>query len=226
MLQSRRWSPRVCCPTWRASLSPTSPPPCRWVHLWVCVCVSHRDDISSVKLCVESRLFLCRSGRAASEMVKWASLPRGTFLPPTATIDLFCLLIFIAGQDGATALPVSCISYSLSLSPSVFHTLELYFCVSSISPPPAFVSPSLSPSISLCQMLCPSCLRVVYIWWLTFPRVTAPFSPQCASASARLCIFYLVFPPGREMSRPFFLLLLCLFCVSERPCVNSAVWRL
>lgn len=125
------------------------------------------------------------------------------------------LLIFIASQRGTTAVPVSCISYSLSSPPAcllLLHTLELYFCVSSISPPtPLFprsltllsLSSSLSPSISLCQMLRPLCLCVVYIWWLTFPGVTAPFSPQCVSSSARSVyfVFCLVFP-GEENGCP------------------------
>lgn len=134
------------------------------------------------------------------------SLPCATFLLQTPTIDLFCLLIFIASQRGTTALPVSCISYSLSFSPSPSfarpHPWTL-FLRPSISPPAVFLSPlslssSLSPSISLCQMLRPLCLGVVYIWWLTFPSVTAPFSPRCVSDSARLFILYLVSPPCEE----------------------------
>lgn len=162
--------------------------------------------------CAESRLSasVCRrqSSGAACEMVKWASLPCGTFLPRMPPVDLSCRLIFIASRDRTTAPPVSCISYSLSLSPSPSSALPhpwtlflrlIYKSTRSLSLPPSPSLPSsLSPSISPCQVLCPSCLAGVYIWWLTFPSVTAPFSPRCASGSARLCIVYLVSPPGEE----------------------------
>lgn len=183
------------------------------VHVCVCdVCVleTHRLPFPA-SVCVGSQSFLSLwywlYSRAAYEMVKWASLPCGTFLLQTPTIDLFCLVIFIASQDGTTALTVSCTSYSLSFSPSLSfalpHPWTLFLClISWVHPlrfsPPLSLSPlsppPLSPSISLCQMLRPLCLHVVYIWWLTFPSVTAPFSPQYVSDSACLCILYRVSP--------------------------------
>lgn len=106
----------------------------------------------------------------------------------------------------------------------LFHTLELYFCVSSGSPASLFLplislSSCLSPSIAPCQILCPSCLCVVDIWWLTFLSVTAPFSPRGVSSSTCLCIFYLT-PPREKTSRPFLLFWLCLLCLF---CVNALV---
>lgn len=112
-----------------------------------------------------------------------------------------------------------------------FHTLDLYFSLVSESIPslslalprslslPYFSPPPVSPSISLCQMLCPLCPHVVYIWWLTFPSVTAPFSPQYMSDSACLCILYLVSLLGGKC--PDYSLCCCcvLFCV-------TAVWKL
>lgn len=79
----------------------------------------------------------------------------------------------------------------------LFRTLELYFCGSSGSPASLFLplislSCCLSPSIAPCQVLCPSCLCVVYIWWVTFLSVTAPFSPRGVSG------VFSVSPPPRE----------------------------
>lgn len=204
------------------------------VSVCVCVCVrvldAHRLTFPP-SMCVESQSFLSvwhwQYSRAAYEMVKWASLPCGTFLLQTPTIDLFCLVIFIASQDGPTALAVSCISYSLSFSPSLSfalpHPWSLFLShlwVHPLSLSPLFLSPPpVSPSISLCQMLCPLCPHVVYIWWLTFPSVTAPFSPQYVSDSACLCILYLVSLLGGKC--PDYSLCCCcvLFCV-------TAVWKL
>lgn len=152
MHQSLWSSLRVCCPTSRAFLSPTSPPPCRLVYCtWVCVCLKSKHTgchfLHQRVLRVDCSFSVghWQNSGAAYEMVKWASLPCGTFLLQTPTIDLFCLLIFIASQDGATALPVSCISYSLSFSPwlsfALPHPWTLFLCLiyestHSISLPP------------------------------------------------------------------------------------------
>lgn len=181
----------------------------------VCVCSRNTYDISS-SVCWESIVFVWPTLTGAQGELKWTSLPRGTFLPKTPSIDLSCLLIFITSQDSATALPVSCISYSLSSSPGcllLFGTLELYFCVSSGSPASLFLplislSSCLSPSIAPCQVLCPSCLCVVYIWWVTFLSVTAPFSPRGVFSVSPP-------PPGEKLPGRFcsFGCLPCLFCV-------------
>lgn len=73
---------------------------------------------------------------------------------------------YIYSQSGRRSRS-SCISYSLpflaSRYPALLHTLELYFCVSSVSPPTRCLlslSSSVSPFISLCQKQRPLCLHV------------------------------------------------------------------
>lgn len=94
----------------------------------------------------------------------------------------------------------------------LFRTLELYFCGSSGSPASLFLplislSSCLSPSIAPCQVLCPSRLCVVYIWWVTFLSVTAPFSPRGVSS-----VFSVSPPPGRNCQAVF--VVLVVFAVS------------
>lgn len=136
------------------------------VQVSVCVCArvcmrvldAHRLTFPP-SMCVESQSFLSvwhwQYSRAAYEMVKWASLPCGTFLLQTPTIDLFCLVIFIASQDGPTALVVSCISYSLSFSPSLSfalpHPWSLF--LSRLWVHPLALSRSLSLSLALSRSL-------------------------------------------------------------------------
>lgn len=184
----------------------------------------HTYDISCVPRVDHSPLLtLTEEWSAVFEMVKWASLPCGTFLPQTPSIDLSCLLIFMASQDCPTALPVSCISYSLSSSPSppsaLPHPWTPFLRLASestrsaslplISPLPVCHLPSLSvrccvPRVSL---LCISDVWPFSAWRLLSLR-------SVWACCAHLCVFYLVSRSlEREMSRPFFLLLLCLFCV-------------
>lgn len=106
----------------------------------------------------------------------------------------------------------------------LFRTLELYFCGSSGSPASLFLplislSSCLSPSIAPCQVLCPSCLCVVYIWWVTFLNVTAPFSPRGVSG-----VFSVSPPPWEKLPGrfcSFWLCLLCLFCVIAPVIINN-----
>lgn len=230
MYQSLQSSLRACCPTSKACLSPMSPPPCRLVYFCASALETHRMTFPP-SMCVESQLFLSvwhwQNSRAVYEMVKWASLPRGTFLLQTPTIDLFCLLIFIASQDGTTALPVSCISYSLSFSPwlsfALPHPWTLFLCLiykstHSVSLPLSlsYLSPPLChlPSLSVrCCVLCVSVLCISDGWPFLVWRLLSLLSTWAALHVQ--CILYLVLSsPGRKMSRPFFLLLLYLFCVS------------
>lgn len=205
------------------------------VSILVCVCIRNpQDDIASINVCWESivPVWLTLTEQQSNIWDGEMSLsPLWNISSSDATYWPF-LPSYIYSQSGQynCSLPVSCISYSLSFSPSLSfalpHPWTLFLCLiykstHSVSLPPlSLISLLLLCHLpSLCQMLCPLCLGVVYIWWLTFPSVTAPFSPQYVSGSAFLCIFYLVFPPGGKMSRPFFLLLLCLLCVSY-----SALW--
>lgn len=165
-------------------------------------------------------------------MVKWASLPCGTYLPQTPTIDLFCLLIFIASQDSTTALPVSCISYSLSFSPSLSfalpHPWTLFLCLiykstHSLSLPlsPSYLSPPLCHLPSLSVRCCVPSVSVLCIsdgWPFLVWRLLSLLSVW---AALRVCVFCILSSRGRQMSRPFFLLLLCLFCVSQ-----PGLWQL
>lgn len=242
--RSLRLSLRACCPTSKACLSPTSPPPYRLVYCTcACVCIRETQVGVSSSMCVESQLLLSvwhwQYSRAAYEVLKWASLPCGTFLLQMPTIDLLCLLIFIASQEGTTALPISCIFYSLSFPPwlsfALPHPWTLFLCLiyksAHASLPPSLallsLSSSLSPSISLCQMLRPLCLCVVYIWWLTFPSVTAPFSPQYVSSSARLVYFVscLVVPREENECPDHSFCCCCIYFVFQRQVYSSpAVW--
>lgn len=161
-------------------------------------------------MCVESQLFLAawhwQKSAAATEMAKWASLPCGTFLPQTPSIDLSCLLIFIASQDSTTALPVSCISYSLSSSPrlsfcsstplnsiSASHLEVRPLCFSSsYLPPPVCHLPSLSvrccvPRVSV---LCVSDGWPFLVWRL--------LSPLSLWAVLHVCVFSILSLPSRE----------------------------
>lgn len=149
-------------------------------------------------------------------------LPCGTFLLQTPTIDLFCLLIFIASQDGCTALPVSCISYSLS-----FSTLAVFFSFStplnSISASHLWVHPlvcllfslssvtfhlSLSDCVSLMSLCC------VYLM-ADLSYCDSSFLTTVCELFFHIYVFYTAFSPGRSMSRPFILLPLCLFMFNK-----------
>lgn len=97
------------------------------VHAFTCVCSSNTYDISSANVCWESIVcvWLKLTGVHGGLWVGEISFsPRGIFLPQMPCIDLYCLLIFITSQDSTTALPVSCISYSLSSSPWLSFALS------------------------------------------------------------------------------------------------------
>lgn len=211
---------QACCPTLKASLSQTSPLPCRLVHTVINLA---RTEWHFLQQCV---LGLYRSSpldtTAAYVRAKWASLPCGTFLLQTPTIDLFCLSIFIAVQQ-LCPFPVSL--YILSFSTIdvflFFHTLELYFCVSSISPT-ALILPSLCHPPSLSVRSSVPCVSMLYIsdgWPFLVWRLLS--LEQYVSSSSHLCVLYLVLPPlGGECSNHSF----SCCCVYFSP-TKSDLWK-
>lgn len=165
-----------------------------------------------------------KESRAASWMVKWASLPCDTFLPQTTSIDLSCLLIFIASQDSTTALRVSCISYSLSSSPlpsfALPHPWTLFLrlipkSTHSVSLPP-YLSPSVTFHRSLSHVVSLVSLCCVYLMVDLSWRDGSLLSSVCEQLCTSVCFLSCLFPHGRGVSGPFFLWLLCLFYVSAR----------
>lgn len=193
-------------------------------------------------MCVESQSFLSvwhwQYSRAAYEMVKWASLPCGTFLLQTPTIDLFCLVIFIASQDGPTALVVSCISYSLSFSPSLSfalpHPWSLF--LSRLWVHPLALSRSLSLALSLISLLllchppslsvrcCVPCVLMLRIsdgWPFPVWRLLSLLSIW---ATLHVCVFCILSPSWEGNVQT----ILCAVAVSyfvTQLYGNSALWQ-
>lgn len=120
------------------------------------------------------------------------------------SIDLYCLLIFITSQDSTTALPVSCISYSLSSSPwlsfALLHPWTLFLRLiwkSSLSLSLSHISllsvtfhRSLSDVVSLVSLCC------VYLMVDLSSRDGSFLSSRCEQLCASVC--FLSRPPPRE----------------------------
>lgn len=112
------------------------------MRVYICIQKRTQDDISSISLLRVNCSFLSDTDRAA-ETVEMSLSPLWNISAPEASYWPFLPPYIYCQPACYYCSGVSCISYSLSFSHSVlrlFHTLELYFCASSISPPSLFSS--------------------------------------------------------------------------------------
>lgn len=225
--QSLRSCLRACCPTSRAFLSPTSPPPCRLV----CLCV--RSTQGWHFLYHRAARVDCSSppdtDRTAERCMRWWNEPFSLvehFCLRRQTIDLFCLLIFIASQDSTTALPVSSISYSLSFSPSPSFRSSTplnsisasHLRVHPLRLSPSYLSPPLChlPSLSVrCCVPRVSALCISDGWPFLVWRLLSLLSMW---AALHVCVFSIMssfLPPWEENVQTISFCCCCVYFVSH-----------